>query len=445
MRRPRGIRGRLFSAVVISVVIGIGLITLATNLFLRHVLYADADTAGRTFLSTELSALDISAGGVVSFEEPADVPVEGLVWLTTNGRLVERPRVSASVMADALDLSRRAGPSARQSNKMRLYSAPVLQKGRKVGALVVGVEMAPYHTTARYALIASIGLAVAVLTLVIVVTSWTLRAALRPVAEMTTDAREWSEHDIEQRFDRGEPYDEITELAATLDSLLDRVAASLRREQRFSAELSHELRTPLTRIRAEAEIALRRPRPSSEYRRALETVLHNADHLTRAVDTLVLAAQQENCLMRGRSDAYAVIAEAVEACDQTAGRGLTVESPVVGRSRLHLGVDADVALRVIQPVVENASRYARSMVAVTLGRNGQVVTITVSDDGPGVREEEVEQIFAPGVRGSAALADGNGAGLGLTLARRLARAASGDVRALHAEDGGRFVIDLPSG
>ena len=68
----------------------------------------------------------------------------------------------------------------------------------------------------------------------------------------------WSEHDPGRRFAAGEPYDEISQLAAMLDGLLDRLAASLRREQRFSAEMSHELRTPLAKIRAEGELALRR-------------------------------------------------------------------------------------------------------------------------------------------------------------------------------------------
>src|SRR5437868_11169455 len=68
---------------------------------------------------------------------------------------------------------------------------------------------------------------------------------------MTRQAADWSEHDLDHRFALGAPHDELTELAATLDGLLDRLAASLRHERRFSAELSHELRTPLARVLAE--------------------------------------------------------------------------------------------------------------------------------------------------------------------------------------------------
>src|SRR3954452_279421 len=93
-----------------------------------------------------------------------------------------------------------------------------------------------------------------------------LRSALRSVSRMTRQAATWSERDLDRRFGLGEPHDELTQLASTLDGLLHRLAASLRHEQRFSAELSHELRTPLSRVIAETELALRRERTPSEYR-----------------------------------------------------------------------------------------------------------------------------------------------------------------------------------
>src|SRR2546429_1738209 len=100
---------------------------------------------------------------------------------------------------------------------------------------------------------------------------------------MTSRAAEGSERDIGRRFGLGEPHDELTQLAATLARLLDRLAASLRREQRFSAELSHELRTPLARMLTEVELALRRERTPSEYAEALRVVEQNARALARTV------------------------------------------------------------------------------------------------------------------------------------------------------------------
>ena len=205
----------------------------------------------------------------------------------------------------------------------------------------------------------------------------------------------------ERRFAAGVPYDEISQLAATLDGLLDRLAASLRREQRFSAEMSHELRTPLAKIRTEGELALRRDREPAEYRRALEIVVCNATQMTTIIETLVAAEQNEGGLARGRCDAQAVIESLVGSSTVGRNGGVRVEPQMPG-SRLVLGVDVDVAAMILQPVVENACRLAASVVRLSAQRRGGGVEIRVDDDGPGVRADESELIFEPGTRGSAA-------------------------------------------
>src|SRR5204862_8076991 len=118
---------------------------------------------------------------------------------------------------------------------------------------------------------------------------WLLRSALEPVAEMTAQAEAWSEQDLDRRFAKGDPYDDLSRLAFTLDRLLDRIAASLRHERRFSAELLHELRTPLAKVTAEAELALRRTREPDEYRRALEVLLTKARQIDRIDEPLFAA------------------------------------------------------------------------------------------------------------------------------------------------------------
>ncbi len=260
---------------------------------------------------------------------------------------------------------------------------------------------------------------------------------------MTEQADAWSEHDLDRRFGLGEPHDELTRLASTLDRLLDRIAASLRHERRFSAELSHELRTPLAKLTAEAELALRRPREPDEYRRALTEIHENAQQIARIVEAL-LAAAHEEAGPRGVSDGAAVARAAADACRPVAEqRGLTVT--VDGGQRRHrIGVDADLAERILHPVVDNACRYGRAVVSVSVVRDDGAVLFTVADDGPGVGDDEQESIFEPARRGRAGLGAGPSAGLGLALARRLARSVSGDVQAAVCPEGGRFEIRLPA-
>jgi signal transduction histidine kinase len=88
-------------------------------------------------------------------------------------------------------------------------------------------------------------------------------------------------------------------------------------------------------------------------------------------------------------------------------------------------------------------RYGNDFVELSLARSAAVASVTVADDGPGVREGERTSVFESGDRGTAAESHGGGAGLGLALARRLARSAGGEIAAVPSADGGRFVVTLP--
>src|SRR5205085_11159022 len=190
----------------------------------------------------------------------------------------------------------------------------------------------------------------------------------RPVGRMTAQAARWSDVDVGRRFHLGPPRDELTQLAATLDGLLDRLATSLRHEQRFSAELSHELRTPLANVIAEAQFGLRHASTAEEYRAGYEQVLASAQQMRRTLDTLVAAARVESQPARGTGDAIAAARAAADGCMALAAeRGVEVEvAPPPAPVRV--GVDADVAERVLAPLIENGCRYGGHRVDVTIER-----------------------------------------------------------------------------
>jgi signal transduction histidine kinase len=312
-----------------------------------------------------------------------------------------------------------------------------------VGAVVVPLSVVPYEETRRTAFVSSLIFGGLVLLLVALAARWLLASALRPVARMTRQAATWSERDLDRRFGVGDPRDELTELAATLDGLLDRLAASLRHEQRFSAELSHELRTPLSRVIAETELALRRERTPEEYRETLRQVLRGGEQLNRTIDALLAAARYEVGTTHATADALDVATEAASACaGLVSERSLAFEIAAPARP-IRIGVEGDYAERILQPVFENACRYGTSTVNVAIERDGSVVRYSVVDDGPGVEEADLERIFEPGIRGRAA--NGSGSGLGLSLARRLAESVAGEIEAVADASGGRFVVRLPAG
>ena len=442
-----GLRRRLLFALLATVALAVAGLVAGFNLVLDSTLDHDARDLVRSRAVAEIASLRVEGGHVIAGATPNDRSADSFVWVFAGRRVLEQPRAPAAVERTVRTL---VGGRARfldvGQTDTRLYAAPIVVADKRAGTVVAGVSLGPYEETRTTALVASLVFGGLVLLLVCLFGWWLLGASLRPVVRMTRQAASWSEHDLDHRFALGPPHDELTELAATLDGLLDRIATSLRHERRFSAELSHELRTPLARMLAQSEFALRRRREPEQYKQALELIQGNARQLARTVDALVAAARYEAGGVRGAADAEAVAVEAAEACTPIADERNVVLQVDRPERTLRVGVDADLAARILQPVVENACRYASTRVQISMTRADSTVSYAIADDGPGLADDERERIFEPGIRGTAAGTNGNaGAGLGLALARRLARSVDGEVDAEAARGGGRFVIRLPTG
>jgi signal transduction histidine kinase len=246
------IRTRLEIVVVAAVAAAVAALLVGFNLILANSLDRNSRDLLQSRAASQLSLLKSSNGQLSLVDVPEAAGPDSNVWVFSGAQLIEQPRAGARAKAAARALA--TGPARffdLSNSDTRLYAKPVVVGDRRVGTVVVASSLAPYEATSRVALIGSLILGGIVLVLVALAARWLVASSLRPVQRMTRQAATWSERDLDQRFALGKPRDELTELAATLDGLLDRLGASLRREQRFSAELSHELRTPIARVIAE--------------------------------------------------------------------------------------------------------------------------------------------------------------------------------------------------
>jgi two-component system, OmpR family, sensor kinase len=103
-----------------------------------------------------------------------------------------------------------------------------------------------------------------------------------------------------------------------------------------------------------------------------------------------------------------------------------------------VGADEDLVAQALHPLLDNAVRHARRAVTVAISRDRAEVVFCVQDDGRGIEDASAESLFEPGASGA------GGAGLGLALARRLARSCGGEVSAIASGEGGRFLLRLPA-
>lgn len=260
-----------------------------------------------------------------------------------------------------------------------------------------------------------------------------LERALGPLAEATRTIAGAERLEAGRRLPAGGP-DEVATLVAATNALLDRVEAAGRAQSRFTAEAAHELRTPLAVLRGELDVALRRPREVAAYAAVLASAREEVDRLAALVDALVAFARVDSGQAAwGREPVRAgeLVDDALRAERAT---GVEVDRGEDPELVVHRGL-ATVALG---NLVRNALRHGAPPVRVRV-RGGDRVEFLVSDGGPGIPVAEREAVFDRFVRGGRARRDdAGGLGLGLALARAIARAHGGDCVA--SDEGVRLVV-----
>jgi methyl-accepting chemotaxis protein len=176
--------------------------------------------------------------------------------------------------------------------------APVLEGTKPVGRIAIWQSRASYHEVMRITLLALIGIGAVVIALATIIGIAIARRAMRPLAGLAAMISEIEAYDLSERLTWQGPQDELGQLCVTFNRLLDRLQDAFERRRRFAADASHELRTPISVIRAEAELALRKPREPEQYREALETIRSEIERLETLTDALLAAARADRTEMR---------------------------------------------------------------------------------------------------------------------------------------------------
>jgi signal transduction histidine kinase len=216
----------------------------------------------------------------------------------------------------------------------------------------------------------------------------------------------------------------------------------------FVNRVSHELKTPLTNIRMYAELLDENlSEADTDARKQTEIIVSESRRLSRLIgNVLAFASQQKGRLTVRRSDAVPddVIRSVVDMFEPTLeSNGITVRFEPGASDRV--GLDRDALGQILGNLLSNVNKYAASgklVIVKSIQKNG-MTEILVSDRGPGVPRDKAESIFAPFMRLSDRLIDGvTGTGIGLTIARELARLHGGDVVLVESDVGATFKVTL---
>jgi signal transduction histidine kinase len=286
----------------------------------------------------------------------------------------------------------------------------------------------------------SIGYPVLLL-LVAAIAYWLTGRALAPVEAIQRRVAVISATDLHARVPVPDSEDEIRALATTMNAMLSRLQAAGDAQRRFVADASHELRSPLTSIRAAHEIA-RAHAVEADWSVISTDVLAELDRLDRLVaDLLLLAHVDEHGLRMQSQDVDLDDLLLDEAQRLRRHTDLEIElraAPArVTGDRHHLA-------RALRNLAENAAHHARTTITLGLETSSETVTIHVCDDGPGIPVADRERVFERFVRLDPSRdRTGGSAGLGLAIARDIARAHHGDLRVSPSDRGAHLMLSLP--
>ncbi len=220
---------------------------------------------------------------------------------------------------------------------------------------------------------------------------------------------------------------------------------SLRRQREFAADASHELRTPLTIVRGSVEHLRRhRAQPVAEVGEALDDIESEVDRLTSLVDDLLLLARSDSGVVemhRESVDLAEVAGEALQRLRaQAEARGVELRLEAAPAA---VDGDPDRLRQLVAILIDNAIRHSPSGAAVRVGIRGDAHPgISVEDEGPGIRSEDLPHVFDRFWR--AADAPAGGTGLGLSIAAWIAEHHGGRITVSNRPTGGaRFEVQLP--
>jgi signal transduction histidine kinase len=277
-----------------------------------------------------------------------------------------------------------------------------------------------------------------------------LKLLMRPIRKIADEVNIISAQSLAHRIKSTNASAEWNYLTQTLNDLLNRLQESFEIQRRFISSASHELSTPLTSISSQLEVSLQRDRQPEDYRQVMRSVYQDVRHLSKLTQTLLefatvagTAGGIEINLVRIDEVLMRIPGEITKL-----GRGFSVhlefdELPEDEEKLLVFG-NSELLFTAIKNLVSNACKYSLNHLAsMRLSVNQKDIVVSVEDNGKGISEDELKNIFQPFYRteDSRTIA---GFGVGLPLVNRIIKLHKGQINVTSiVGKGTRFVVQLP--
>ncbi len=267
---------------------------------------------------------------------------------------------------------------------------------------------------------------------------------LRPVKELVDSAEELSGTSEGRKLtttDRAE----FASLAESLNQMIERVRYSASLQEQFASDAAHELRTPLALMRTRVETNLKRERSAVEHVDSQKALLKQIERLTLIVETLLQSARQQ-IPHAGALCFNDAVTEAVK--DWIEARQWSNEELILEVQPCNVSVSKEEVAIIVRNLLDNAATHSPqgSTIFVTVLATDEGVTLSVRDSGPGLTDEDKLRAFDRFFRSDEGRSrNDGGAGIGLSVVKRIVEAAGGSIKFLPTESGALVSVWLPDG
>ena len=265
---------------------------------------------------------------------------------------------------------------------------------------------------------------------------------LRPVEDIRAEVASISHRRLDRRVPTPSINDEIGRLARTMNEMLGRLEDASNRQREFVGNASHELQSPLASFRTQLEVAAAHPE-GADWPSLAKSLLADGNRMESMVQDLLFLAREDADAPRPTTpvDFDDIVLEEVTRKRSTCPTDIHAD----GVSGAPMPGHREDLARLVRNLLDNACAYASSRVDVTLQTVDGLIELTVSDDGPGVAEEDKPRIFERFYRADPVRnPQTSGTGLGLAIAAAVAKAHEGTIEVTDGDPGARFVVTLPT-
>lgn len=265
----------------------------------------------------------------------------------------------------------------------------------------------------------------AVLALVLPLSIFLTRSLLSPFRNLAQKTQDFDVHSLAYRFPEPKRKDEFGILVGSFNRLLERLEVSFKQVNRFARNASHELRTPLTVIRGEADLLLRKPRPTEVYEEGLTKIRSHSENLQYTVARLLALADLER-IEKEREQVAIDVKKSLE--DSIASlnhlhRNIKKEIKLEGDDTVIYG-HRELFSSIITNILENALKFSKSTVHIQVTEEKSGVVLKINDDGAGFEEHSAKNDLYP-TKESLSEPLSKGHGLGLSIVKACVTAAHG--------------------